>query len=246
MVRAAVALLQPRASGRQPLILYASHPDFQQTNAIDGDIGEGTGGVTEALRRRIVLPIGGPLGDTRPRDRPRAGPRLPVRHHRQRSPGNLGGDAGATASRCGSSREWPSTVAGSGPRPHGHVDAGRDPGHRQGLLPDIQATRRSSLLPLPLWSRPAGLRGWTLGRPGDRPAAAPAAGGGTWSRRFGKCSASVPTNWWRAGMQSSMRRTTRCSARPARRRRFGPRHREGATIEPATMCRRRSAPMAPR
>lgn len=50
-------------SGRQPLILYASPAEFQQTNAIGGDIGEGTGGVTEALRRRIVLPVGGTLGD---------------------------------------------------------------------------------------------------------------------------------------------------------------------------------------
>lgn len=50
--------------GRQPLVLYASHPDFQQTNVIMGDIGEGTGGVTEALRRRIVLPLGGALADT--------------------------------------------------------------------------------------------------------------------------------------------------------------------------------------
>jgi WD40 repeat protein len=50
-------------SGRQPLILYASPTEFQQTNAIEGDLGEGTGGVTEALRRRIVLPVGGTLGD---------------------------------------------------------------------------------------------------------------------------------------------------------------------------------------
>jgi WD40 repeat protein len=50
--------------GRQPLVLYASHPDFEQTNAIYGELGEGTGGVTEPLRRRIVLPMGGPLTDT--------------------------------------------------------------------------------------------------------------------------------------------------------------------------------------
>jgi Tol biopolymer transport system component len=50
-------------SGRQPLILYASPAEFQQTNAIEGDLGEGTGGVTEALRRRIVLPVGGTLSD---------------------------------------------------------------------------------------------------------------------------------------------------------------------------------------
>ncbi len=50
--------------GRQPLVLYGSHPDFEQTNVIQGDIGESTGGVTESLRRRIVLPLGGPLADT--------------------------------------------------------------------------------------------------------------------------------------------------------------------------------------
>ena len=50
--------------GRQPLVLYASHPDFEQTNAIAGELSEGTGGVTEPLRRRIVLPLGGPLADT--------------------------------------------------------------------------------------------------------------------------------------------------------------------------------------
>jgi Tol biopolymer transport system component len=50
--------------GRQPLVLYASHPDFEQTNTTGGEIGEGTGGFTEPLRRRIVLPMGGPLADT--------------------------------------------------------------------------------------------------------------------------------------------------------------------------------------
>lgn len=50
--------------GRQPLIIYASHTDFRQTNAIAGEIGEGTGGVTEGFKRRIVLPFGGSLADT--------------------------------------------------------------------------------------------------------------------------------------------------------------------------------------
>lgn len=50
--------------GRQPLILYASPPDFQQTNVIPGELGEGTGGVTESVRRRIVLPLAGPLSDS--------------------------------------------------------------------------------------------------------------------------------------------------------------------------------------
>src|SRR5262245_660101 len=50
--------------GRQPLILYASHPDFEQTNVIQGELSEGTGGVTESVRRRIVLPLAGPIADT--------------------------------------------------------------------------------------------------------------------------------------------------------------------------------------
>src|SRR4051812_36875998 len=52
--------------GRQPLILYASPTDFQQTNVIPGDLGEGTGGVTEPVRRRIVLPLAGPPAATAP------------------------------------------------------------------------------------------------------------------------------------------------------------------------------------
>jgi hypothetical protein len=44
-------------SSEQPLIIYASHPDFEQTNVVEGLIDEGTGGVTEGLRRRITLPL---------------------------------------------------------------------------------------------------------------------------------------------------------------------------------------------
>lgn len=40
-----------------PLILYANHADFQQTTAILGQIGVGTGGVTEALKNRVVMPL---------------------------------------------------------------------------------------------------------------------------------------------------------------------------------------------
>ena len=57
-------LLNHQLNGRQPLVLYASPTDFQQTNVIAGTLGEGTGGVTEPLRRRIVMPFGGPLADT--------------------------------------------------------------------------------------------------------------------------------------------------------------------------------------
>ena len=40
-----------------PIILYADHPDFQQTTAIDGEIGVGTGGITEGLKNRVVMPV---------------------------------------------------------------------------------------------------------------------------------------------------------------------------------------------
>lgn len=46
-------------SRRIPFILYASPNDFQQTNISDGFIGEGTGGFSEPMRNRMVLPYPG-------------------------------------------------------------------------------------------------------------------------------------------------------------------------------------------
>jgi Tol biopolymer transport system component len=46
-------------SERKPVILYADHPDFQQTNVVSGQLTEGTGGVTESLLDRIVMPLTG-------------------------------------------------------------------------------------------------------------------------------------------------------------------------------------------
>src|SRR6185503_15742800 len=51
-------------SERQPLVLYASHADFEQTNVVSEEINEGTGGFTEPIRRRIVLPMAGSIADT--------------------------------------------------------------------------------------------------------------------------------------------------------------------------------------
>ncbi len=42
---------------RNPLIIYENHPDFQQTTAVGSMIGIGTGGVTESLKNRVVMPI---------------------------------------------------------------------------------------------------------------------------------------------------------------------------------------------
>ncbi len=48
---------------RIPLILYSSTSDFQQTNVLPGDISEGTGGVNEFLKRRVLLPFTGSWKD---------------------------------------------------------------------------------------------------------------------------------------------------------------------------------------
>src|SRR4029453_9315172 len=57
-------LLNHQFADRQPIVLYASHPDFEQTNALEGEIGEGTGGATEVLKRRIVAPMAVALAET--------------------------------------------------------------------------------------------------------------------------------------------------------------------------------------
>ncbi|MDP3720205.1 MAG: BamA/TamA family outer membrane protein [Acidobacteriota bacterium] len=57
-------LLKHELSSRQKLILYAAHPHFQQTNVLNGEIGEGTGGVTESAKRRVILPFAGGLAET--------------------------------------------------------------------------------------------------------------------------------------------------------------------------------------
>jgi len=50
--------------GRQALIMYASHPQFEQTTVLSDIIGEGTGGVTESMKRRIIVPFAGSLEET--------------------------------------------------------------------------------------------------------------------------------------------------------------------------------------
>ncbi|MBC5775325.1 PD40 domain-containing protein [Pontibacter sp. KCTC 32443] len=40
-----------------PLIIYKNHADFQATTAITGEIGIGTGGVTEGMKNRVVMPV---------------------------------------------------------------------------------------------------------------------------------------------------------------------------------------------
>ncbi|HET8656576.1 MAG TPA: hypothetical protein VFL93_13735 [Longimicrobiaceae bacterium] len=49
---------------RQPIILYGGTPAFQQTTTLQGSIGEGTGGVTEMLKQRVILPLTGSYQET--------------------------------------------------------------------------------------------------------------------------------------------------------------------------------------
>jgi WD40 repeat protein len=51
--------LEHQIKSRTPVVLYASHTDFEQTNIIPELLGTGTGGVTEYLKRRVFLPFTG-------------------------------------------------------------------------------------------------------------------------------------------------------------------------------------------
>jgi len=53
------AMLDYQIKERIPLLLYASLNDFQQTNVISDLLDQGTRGVTESLKKRVVLPITG-------------------------------------------------------------------------------------------------------------------------------------------------------------------------------------------
>src|SRR5436190_3512904 len=57
-------LLDHQFTHRQPIVLYASHRDFTQTNVSSGTVDEGTGGFTERLKSRIVMPFAPGLGET--------------------------------------------------------------------------------------------------------------------------------------------------------------------------------------
>lgn len=48
----------------KPIVFYADHPDFQQTNTLSGLIGPGVGGVTESLKNRVIMPLASSYGDT--------------------------------------------------------------------------------------------------------------------------------------------------------------------------------------
>jgi Tol biopolymer transport system component len=57
-------LFQHEFEQPKPIILYADHADFQQTNTLSGQLSEGTGGVTESLKDRVIMPLTGSYWDT--------------------------------------------------------------------------------------------------------------------------------------------------------------------------------------
>ena len=57
-------MFQHEFEKRKPIILYADHADFQQTNTLRGTLSEGTGGVTESLKNRVIMPLTGSYADT--------------------------------------------------------------------------------------------------------------------------------------------------------------------------------------
>lgn len=50
-------VFQDTFSRKNPIVFYNNHPEFQQTSTIRGEIGVGTGGVTEAFKQRVVMPV---------------------------------------------------------------------------------------------------------------------------------------------------------------------------------------------
>ena len=49
---------------KKPIIFYANDADFQQTNVTESTISQGTGGFTESIRERVVMPLTGSYGAT--------------------------------------------------------------------------------------------------------------------------------------------------------------------------------------
>ena len=53
-----------RFDEKKPIIFYANDADFQQTNVTQAPLGPGTGGFTEPLRERVVMPLSPSYGET--------------------------------------------------------------------------------------------------------------------------------------------------------------------------------------
>ena len=156
-------------SRRQPLILYASHPHFEQTNVLQGSIGEGTGGVTEVLKRRVVMPLAGPIAET---DHV-LGHELV--HAFQFDMTGGGGRPARRTSRtrcacpCGSSRAWRSTCPSAPSTPTPRCGCATRRGARS--CPPSASSWTTRLLPVPVRAGALVLHRRAVGRRGGRSAA---------------------------------------------------------------------------
>ncbi len=50
-------LFRDTISERNPVMFYENHAEFQQTTAVSGLLSESTGGVTEAFKQRVIMPL---------------------------------------------------------------------------------------------------------------------------------------------------------------------------------------------
>lgn len=57
-------VFQHRFEEKKPIILYANGADFRQTSVIDQPISPGTGGFTEPMMERVVMPLTASYGET--------------------------------------------------------------------------------------------------------------------------------------------------------------------------------------
>jgi hypothetical protein len=58
------SVFQRQFTERKTIVFYADQSDFQQTTVIREMLGQGTGGVTEGIKTRVILPMTGNLEDT--------------------------------------------------------------------------------------------------------------------------------------------------------------------------------------
>ena len=152
---------------RQPLVLYASHPDFEQTNVVGGMIGEGTGGVTEGLKRRVVLPLAGTLAET---DHVLGHELVHAFQYdisaQRAAAGGGSGDGHRSASAVVCRRAGRIPVDRARRSAHGHVAARR---HAQGKAAGDRRPRQRRVLSVSLGAGRVGLRRRKVRRRSDRP-----------------------------------------------------------------------------
>ena len=102
-------VLNHQLERRQPLVIYGSQAEFAQTNVVSGLMPDSVGGVTESLRRRIVMPFAPTMAETN-----RVLGHELVHAFQFDIARRHGGGVGQP---CGSSKAWPSISRAGRPMP---------------------------------------------------------------------------------------------------------------------------------